>query len=182
MQILLRGKENGMTSGSFWLNQNLPKKNKQTNLIPKSTNHPEELGSFSTGKEFCRSRLSITGQESDSAPWISHSTCRDLPADGWQWERMRLGSRKEPQPLWASTPCWLSSWHDTRHLISSIYCFSKLFAIFCLHPDEKTKVDIQAVNGRSRSQIFTTLTLKQTRSGWWTILPAPQCGLPEAGP
>lgn len=36
MQILLRGEENCMTSGSFWLNQNLPKKNKQTNLIPKS--------------------------------------------------------------------------------------------------------------------------------------------------
>lgn len=82
MQILLRGEENCMTSGSFWLNQNLPKKNKQTNLIPKSKSHPEELGSFSTGKESCRSRLSITGQESDSAPWISHSACRDLPADG----------------------------------------------------------------------------------------------------
>lgn len=81
MQILLRGEENCMTSGSFWLNQNLPKKNKQTNLIPESTNHHEELGSSSTGKS-CRSRLSITGQESDSAPWISHSTCRDLPADG----------------------------------------------------------------------------------------------------
>ena len=32
MQILLRGEENCMTSGSFWLNQNLPKKNKQTHI------------------------------------------------------------------------------------------------------------------------------------------------------
>lgn len=91
MQILLWGEENCMTSGSFWLNQNLPKKNKQTNLIPTSTNCPEELRSFSTGKESCRSRLSITMQESDSTPWISYSTCRDLPlqmADSgreWGW-------------------------------------------------------------------------------------------------
>ena len=75
----------------------------------------------------------------------------------------------------------LSSWHDTCHLISSIYCFSKLFAIFSLHPDEKTEVDIQTVNGRSRSQIFSTPTLKQAPSGWWTVVPAPQCGIPEAG-
>lgn len=40
-----------MTSGSFWLNQNSHKENKQTNLISTSTNRPERLCSFSKVKE-----------------------------------------------------------------------------------------------------------------------------------
>lgn len=77
----------------------LRKKNKQTNLIPKSKSHPEELGSFSTGKESCRSQLSITGQRVRSLPHgyltfrLQRLACRWLTV----WERMRwLGSGNEP--------------------------------------------------------------------------------------
>lgn len=78
----------------------------------------------------------------------------------------------------------LCNWHYTHHLIYSIYCYSKLFAIFfSLVQMRKSRwIPRQWVaEAGLRSASPPPRPPKQAPSGWRTAQPAPQRGVPEAG-